>query len=62
MLTHAVSVSGSPPIEGMLVRGQHGVAIGGEIEVQLLSTNPKRELIDFGRVGDTRTPKPPGKK
>ena len=46
------SVSGSPPIEGMLVRGQHGVDVGDEIEVWLLSTNPKRGFIDFGGVGD----------
>ncbi len=51
-----------PPIEGMLVRGQHGVDVGDEIDVQLLSTNPTRGFIDFGRVGDTRTPNPPGKK
>lgn len=52
----------SPPVEGMLVRGGAGVDVGDEIDVQLLSTNPKRGFIDFGRVGNTPTPNPPGKK
>ncbi|HKR08997.1 MAG TPA: RNB domain-containing ribonuclease [Gemmatimonadaceae bacterium] len=51
-----------PPVEGMLVRGEHGVDVGDEIEVQLLSTNVRRGFIDFGRVGSTPTPNPPGKK
>lgn len=44
-----------PPVEGMLVRGQQGADVGDEIEVQLLSTDPKRGFIDFGRVGGTPT-------
>jgi exoribonuclease-2 len=51
-----------PPVEGMLVRGEHGVDVGDEIEVELLSTNIRRGFIDFGRVGSTPTPNPPGKK
>jgi exoribonuclease-2 len=51
-----------PPVEGMLVRGQQAVDVGDEIEVELLSTNPKLGFIDFGRVGDTPTPNPPGKR
>jgi exoribonuclease-2 len=51
-----------PPVEGMLVRGGAGVDVGDEIDVELLSTNPKRGFIDFGRVGSTPTPNPPGKK
>ncbi len=51
-----------PPVEGMLVRGGAAVDVGDEIEVELLSTNPKRGFIDFGRVGSTPTPNPPGKK
>jgi exoribonuclease-2 len=51
-----------PPVEGMLVRGASGVDVGDEIDVELLSTNPKRGFIDFGRVGSTPTPNPPGKK
>ena len=52
----------SPPVEGMLVRGDAGVDVGDEIDVQLLSTNPKRGFIDFARLGNTPTPNPPGKK
>jgi exoribonuclease-2 len=51
-----------PPVEGRLMRGEKGVDVGDEIEVQLLSTNPKRGFIDFGRVGSTPTPNPPGKR
>ena len=51
-----------PPVEGMLVRGDAGVDVGDEIDVELLSTNPERGFIDFGRVGSTPTPNPPGKK
>lgn len=51
-----------PPVEGMLVRGQKGVDVGDEIDVQLLSTNVKRGFIDFGKVGDTPLPNPPGKR
>ena len=51
-----------PPVEGMLVRGDQGVDVGDEIEVELLSTNIKHGFIDFGRVGSTPTPNPPGKK
>jgi exoribonuclease-2 len=51
-----------PPVEGMLVRGAQGVDVGDEIEVELLSTNPKRGFIDFGRVGETPMPNPPGKR
>ena len=51
-----------PPVEGMLVRSAQGVDVGDEIDVQLLSTNPKRGFIDFGQVGSTPTPNPPGKK
>jgi ribonuclease R len=51
-----------PPVEGMLVRGGAGVDVGDEIDVELLSTNPKRGFIDFGRLGDTPMPNPPGKR
>jgi exoribonuclease-2 len=52
----------NPPVEGRLMRGEKGVDVGDEIEVELLSTNPKRGFIDFGRVGSTPTPNPPGKR
>ncbi len=50
-----------PPVEGRLVRGENGVDVGDEIEAELLSTNPKKGFIDFGRVGETPTPNPAGK-
>jgi exoribonuclease-2 len=52
----------NPPVEGMLVRGGRGVDVGDEIDVELLSTNPKKGFIDFGRMGNTATPNPPGKR
>ncbi|MGH7603887.1 MAG: RNB domain-containing ribonuclease [Gemmatimonadaceae bacterium] len=52
----------NPPVEGMLVHGAHGVDVGDEIDVKLLSTNPKRGFIDFGRVGNAPVPHPPGKR
>ncbi len=51
-----------PPVEGRLMRGEKGVDVGDEIEVELLSTNPQKGFIDFGRVGETPTPNPPGKR
>ncbi|HKW99837.1 MAG TPA: RNB domain-containing ribonuclease [Bryobacteraceae bacterium] len=38
-----------PPVEGMLVRGEKGVDVGDRIQVKLLSTDPRRGYIDFGR-------------
>jgi VacB/RNase II family 3'-5' exoribonuclease len=52
----------NPPVEGMLVRGEQGVDVGDEIDVKLLSTNPKKGFIDFGRVGNAPVPHPPGKR
>ncbi len=51
-----------PPVEGRLTRGEKGVDVGDEIEVELLSTNAEKGFIDFGRVGSTQTPNPPGKR
>jgi VacB/RNase II family 3'-5' exoribonuclease len=51
-----------PPVEGRLMRGEKDVDVGDEIEVELLSTNPEKGFIDFGRVGQTPTPNPPGKR
>jgi len=39
----------NPPAEGMLVRGAQGIDVGDQIKVTLLSTDPKRGYIDFGR-------------
>ena len=39
----------SPPVEGRLMRGEHGLDVGDQIRVKLLSTDPQRGFIDFGR-------------
>jgi len=39
-----------PPVEGRLVRGEHGLDVGDRLQVRLLSTDPERGFIDFGRV------------
>jgi VacB/RNase II family 3'-5' exoribonuclease len=41
----------SPPVEGRLMRGEHGLDVGDQIRVKLLNTDPQRGFIDFGRVG-----------
>lgn len=38
-----------PPIEGRLVRGESGVDVGDRLRVTLLSADPERGYIDFGR-------------
>jgi exoribonuclease II len=43
-----VRISG-PPAEGILVRGQHGVDVGDQLQVQLVSTDPQRGYLDFAR-------------
>lgn len=37
----------NPPAEGMLVRGQHGVDVGDQLQVKLVSTDPRRGFVDF---------------
>ncbi len=39
-----------PPVEGRLVQGEHGLDVGDRIHVTLLSTDPLRGHIDFGRI------------
>jgi exoribonuclease-2 len=39
----------SPPVEGRLMRGEHGLDVGDQIRVKLLDTDPRRGYIDFGR-------------
>lgn len=39
----------SPPVEGRLMRGERGLDVGDQIHVKLLSTDPERGYIDFGR-------------
>jgi VacB/RNase II family 3'-5' exoribonuclease len=38
-----------PPAEGLLVRRQQGVDVGDQLQVKLLSTDPRRGYLDFGR-------------
>ena len=38
-----------PPVEGMLVHGQHGVDVGDQIEVRLVGADPQRGFVDFAR-------------
>ena len=38
-----------PPVEGMVVRGQHGMDVGDKVTVKLVDTNPTRGFIDFAR-------------
>ncbi len=39
----------NPPVEGRLVRGEHGVDVGDQIRVKLIGTDPERGHIDFAR-------------
>lgn len=41
----------APPLEGRLMRGETGVDVGDRLRVKLLSTDPQRGFIDFGRAG-----------
>jgi exoribonuclease II len=38
-----------PPVEGRLMRGEHGLDVGDRVHVKLLSVDPERGFIDFGR-------------
>ena len=38
-----------PPVEGRLMRGEGGLDVGDRLRVTLLSTDPQRGFIDFGR-------------
>jgi exoribonuclease-2 len=38
-----------PPVEGRLMRGERGLDVGDRVRVTLLSTDPQRGFIDFGR-------------
>ena len=39
-----------PPVEGRLVHGEQGLDVGDRLKVKLLSTDPERGFIDFGRL------------
>jgi VacB/RNase II family 3'-5' exoribonuclease len=36
-----------PPVEGRLIRGEHGLDVGDRLTVTLVGTNPERGFIDF---------------
>jgi exoribonuclease-2 len=38
-----------PPVEGRLMRGEHGLDVGDRLHVTLLAADPQRGFIDFGR-------------
>jgi exoribonuclease-2 len=39
-----------PPVEGRMVRDERGLDVGDRLRVKLLSTDPQRGYIDFGRA------------
>ena len=40
----------NPPVEGRIVRGEHGLDVGDMVDVTLLHTDPQHAFIDFGRA------------
>lgn len=39
-----------PPVDGLVVRGEQGLRVGDKVRVKLLSADPERGFIDFGRI------------
>ena len=39
----------NPPAEGLLIRGEQGVDVGDQLQVKLVSADPRRGYIDFAR-------------
>lgn len=44
----------SPPAEGRMMSGEHGLMVGQKIRVRLVKTDPYKGFIDFERVGRKR--------
>jgi exoribonuclease-2 len=40
----------SPPVDGRVMRGDHGLRVGDKVRVRLLSADPEKGFIDFARV------------
>jgi exoribonuclease-2 len=40
----------SPPVDGRVMRGEHGLRVGDSARVRLLSVEPEHGFIDFARV------------
>ena len=38
----------APPVEGRVMRGDHGLDVGDRVRATLLSTDPARGFVDFG--------------
>jgi exoribonuclease-2 len=42
----------SPPAEGRVMRGEHGMDVGERVRVRLIATDPRRGFIDFEGASD----------